>query len=317
MNIDDPEINSATATTQSAADNTTKVATTAYVDAAVITDHGALTGLGDDDHTQYALVDGTRSFTGNVTATKSSGAISITAVNSGNSNATLSAVVQGTGDPRLLLSTSTTSLLIDLDNSEGDEATFSITGMDAIGEYLVVNRETGKHVYVVDIHAVDISAINVSASGINPDFVVLEDIKNLGTAGGTSVSGVWTIRALNTVVTEKDSTGWFSRSGNRFTLVAGEYKIEARAAAFVTNRHRIRIYNTTDSTTAIFGENAYNNSGNAVSTHAHIGDRINIAGTKTFELHHYVQNGRGTNGFGVETNVSTEIYAHIEITKLG
>jgi hypothetical protein len=32
------------------------------------TDHGSLTGRGDDDHTHYALVDGTRAFTGTVTA---------------------------------------------------------------------------------------------------------------------------------------------------------------------------------------------------------------------------------------------------------
>lgn len=31
-------------------------------------DHGALSGLADDDHTQYALVTGTRAFTGNITA---------------------------------------------------------------------------------------------------------------------------------------------------------------------------------------------------------------------------------------------------------
>lgn len=31
-----------------------------------VTDHGDLTGLGDDDHTQYSLVDGTRAFTGTV-----------------------------------------------------------------------------------------------------------------------------------------------------------------------------------------------------------------------------------------------------------
>ena len=29
-----------------------------------VTDHGALTGLGDDDHTQYHLTDGTRAMTG-------------------------------------------------------------------------------------------------------------------------------------------------------------------------------------------------------------------------------------------------------------
>jgi len=44
-----------------------------YVDDAIATatgtlvsDHGELTGLGDDDHTQYILVDGTRAFTGTV-----------------------------------------------------------------------------------------------------------------------------------------------------------------------------------------------------------------------------------------------------------
>lgn len=35
-------------------------------------DHGGLTGLGDDDHTQYSLVDGSRDFTGNISTTASS-----------------------------------------------------------------------------------------------------------------------------------------------------------------------------------------------------------------------------------------------------
>ncbi len=59
MDIDNPELNSGTATTQSAGNNTTKVATTEYVDtavAAISVDHGNLTGLSDDDHTQYSLI---------------------------------------------------------------------------------------------------------------------------------------------------------------------------------------------------------------------------------------------------------------------
>lgn len=35
-----------------------------------VTDHGALTGLGDDDHTQYVLVNGTRAMTGDLTINK-------------------------------------------------------------------------------------------------------------------------------------------------------------------------------------------------------------------------------------------------------
>lgn len=47
------------------------LATKAYVDSAISTgtaslDHGGLSGLGDDDHTIYSLVDGTRAFTGTV-----------------------------------------------------------------------------------------------------------------------------------------------------------------------------------------------------------------------------------------------------------
>jgi len=46
------------------------IATKQYTDTisgAIVTDHGALSGLTDDDHAQYALVDGTREFTGAVT----------------------------------------------------------------------------------------------------------------------------------------------------------------------------------------------------------------------------------------------------------
>ena len=54
----------------------TEKAVKLYVDTATSTlsgsmDHGGLLGLGDDDHTQYILVDGTRAFTGNVQANAS------------------------------------------------------------------------------------------------------------------------------------------------------------------------------------------------------------------------------------------------------
>jgi hypothetical protein len=41
-------------------------ATISGVESQIITDHGGLTGLGDDDHTQYSLVDGSRAFTSTV-----------------------------------------------------------------------------------------------------------------------------------------------------------------------------------------------------------------------------------------------------------
>lgn len=62
-------------------------------------DHGALTGLPDDDHAQYALVDGTRAFTGVVTAT---------GVNLGED--TLSVFDEGTWTPAITGSTSNPTL---------------------------------------------------------------------------------------------------------------------------------------------------------------------------------------------------------------
>jgi hypothetical protein len=44
----------------------TESETDAAITAAVITDHGGLTGLGDDDHTQYTRADGTRDFTNKI-----------------------------------------------------------------------------------------------------------------------------------------------------------------------------------------------------------------------------------------------------------
>lgn len=41
----------------------------AYKHGGGVTDHGALTGLGDDDHAQYILVDGSRGFTSTVSGT--------------------------------------------------------------------------------------------------------------------------------------------------------------------------------------------------------------------------------------------------------
>ena len=38
----------------------------ATISGGIVQDHGGLTGLGDDDHTQYTLADGTRAFTGTV-----------------------------------------------------------------------------------------------------------------------------------------------------------------------------------------------------------------------------------------------------------
>ncbi|MFH1662202.1 MAG: tail fiber domain-containing protein [Candidatus Falkowbacteria bacterium] len=46
-----------------------------------VTDHGALTGLGDDDHTQYLLTSGTRTMTGNLAMAPAGGEHDVTQIN--------------------------------------------------------------------------------------------------------------------------------------------------------------------------------------------------------------------------------------------
>jgi len=48
------------------------------IDALIVTDHGALAGLTDDDHTQYILVNGTRAFSGDILLSNASPVIDAT-----------------------------------------------------------------------------------------------------------------------------------------------------------------------------------------------------------------------------------------------
>ena len=66
----------------------------ATVSGGIVQDHGGLTGLGDDDHTQYILADGTRALTGNWNA----GDYSITALEYYGDGSTLSGVAYVDGD---------------------------------------------------------------------------------------------------------------------------------------------------------------------------------------------------------------------------
>jgi hypothetical protein len=66
----------------------------ATVSGGIVQDHGGLTGLGDDDHTQYILADGTRALTGNWDA----GDYSITATEFYGDGSTLSGIPYVDGD---------------------------------------------------------------------------------------------------------------------------------------------------------------------------------------------------------------------------
>ena len=79
--------------------------------------------------------------------------------------------------------------------------------------------------------------------------IVLKDIKAAGTVGGSGVADSWTIRDLNTE--EIDAASICTLSSNQFTLVAGTYYIDGSVPLYGTRSFKSRIYNVTDTATAL------------------------------------------------------------------
>jgi len=145
-------------------------------------------------------------------------------------------------------------------------------------------------------------------------YAIIADQKAVGTDGGTFTAGSWVTRELNTELTDPDSI--VSIATNQFTLGAGSYLIKASAPVYQVNFHQVRLYNVTDTATAIVGYQAYGGSAAAVQTRSELSGRITITDTKTFELQHRCSATRTTNGLGNGVDLGEpNLYAMVEIYK--
>ena len=138
----------------------------------------------------------------------------------------------------------------------------------------------------------------------------IQDQKAYNAHGGSNVVGDQT-RDLNTVITN-EITG-ASLSSNQITLPAGTYYIQASAPAHDVGRHRIFLYNVTDTNIDILGSDEYMSV--AVQTRSFINQRFTIATEKTFEIKHYTAIVQATNGLGINDDGGgrTSIYTNVEI----
>ena len=144
----------------------------------------------------------------------------------------------------------------------------------------------------------------------------VQDQKTANTAGGSSSAGVNT-RTLNTVVGSTPS--WGSLSSNQITLSeADDYLIEVRTAFFDGNRSRVVWFNTTDTNADITGlSGPFLGAADATCAFSFLREEITIAASKTFEVRHFIQTAKATNGLGIETNDgNVEVYTDVYITKL-
>lgn len=153
---------------------------------------------------------------------------------------------------------------------------------------------------------------------VQPRIATLSDVKASGTVGGTSTTGVYVTRTLNTI---SDQTGIIKAlAGNQFTLLPGEYYIEAVAPAYRVNGHRAKLRNVSDGVDVILGSSAYSptiNAGLGTVSNSHIVGSFTITSEKNFEIQHRAQTAVTTTDFGVASSTGdNETYTIVKITKV-
>lgn len=156
---------------------------------------------------------------------------------------------------------------------------------------------------------------------VNPKVAFLSDVKSQGSKGGSNVVGYQT-RELNT---QEGYTDFFSSAliTNQFSLEPGTYLIEASAPAYRTNRHQLRLYNVSNDEVEItsdgrlfVGTSEQANSTTSSGNRAFLQGAITIAASSTYRLEHYTQTVQASEGLGLETNQTSEVYAIVKITKI-
>tara|TARA_A100001391_G_scaffold45297_2_gene26652 strand:- start:247 stop:882 length:636 start_codon:yes stop_codon:yes gene_type:complete len=146
-------------------------------------------------------------------------------------------------------------------------------------------------------------------------YAIIADQKATDTNGGSTSTGTFNVRDLNTELVDDDNI--VSISSNQFTLQAGTYLIRASAPAYKAARHQIILWNATDSSLAQVGTSEFSEVSSNICTRSFVQGRATIGAAKAFEIRHRVGNAVTTFGFGVASNYDllASIYTIVEIYK--
>lgn len=200
--------------------------------------------------------------------------------------------------------------------SGDDDSRFRIVSQDSL-EHRVSQNETDISSNQAAI-ASNLSSINDIISGQvgRPDYVKLTHTLSAGTSAGNFTGNVWITRPINTK--DSDSSGICTLSSNVFTLDAGEYRVAVSAPAANVNAHKLRLRNTTDSSTVMVGGAAYAPASASALTHAFINGEFTISTSKSFKIEHFCQTTALTIGLGFDNASGSEnaVYCVVELWRL-
>jgi hypothetical protein len=157
---------------------------------------------------------------------------------------------------------------------------------------------------------------NFSFAAEAATFAIFNETQASNTAGGTSVANAWTKRVFNT--TNVNTITGCSIASSVITLAAGSYYVTGSAPFHQSVGTRIRLQNTSDSTTTILGQNCLMAGGENVDISATLLGYFTIAASKNFEMQYYVTAAIASTGLGRPLNVVgiSEVYGQISIQKV-
>jgi len=143
----------------------------------------------------------------------------------------------------------------------------------------------------------------------------LADEKASGTAGGTSIATTWT---KHTLAEKTNGITGSSVASSVVTLPAGTFRASGFAVAYQPNAFKMRLRNTTDSTTIAVGSNGYSSTSNNDNVYSFVDAVFTLASSKTIEFQYYIGNAVVTNGLGIAASSGeVEVYADLKFEKVG
>ncbi|MEH2169334.1 MAG: hypothetical protein V7K41_22285 [Nostoc sp.] len=152
----------------------------------------------------------------------------------------------------------------------------------------------------------------------NSAFIQLLDKKPSGTNGGFAVTSQWSTRIINTI--QYDDTGLVVLKNNLFKLPSGTYELEGDFTFYAMSDIKLRLQNTTDDVTFLYGINAYfQASTNGAALQMPIKGKFTIEENKYLAIQYWAKPASVISQYnfgGSVSDGSPEIYALLNIKKI-
>jgi hypothetical protein len=152
------------------------------------------------------------------------------------------------------------------------------------------------------------------ATSIKPSYAILRHEETNNTSAGATTTNTWTACTLNTE--SYDPSSIVSLSSNKFTPIAGTYKLTAFKSTRVSGNNRLRLYNVTDATAVKGGTNGTNQATGAITSISPLMWIFTADGTDEYRFDVWVSSGNAL-GLGLAINTGeTEVYLESMLEKI-